>query len=319
MLEFTLRRLLQVLPVVVLSSVGVFLLLHLVPGDPVAVLAGPDATPETIQAMRQELGLDRSLPVQYGIWLGRVVRGDFGRSYAYRRPVGELILQRIPATVELAVAGLTLALLVAIPTGVLAAVRQGSVFDWLASTLSGFAIAVPNFWFGILAIIVFSLTLGWLPPGGMVELSRDPVAGLRFLVLPAVTLALNQAAVLSRFVKASVLEVLNEDYVRTARAKGLSEPQVTRRHVVRAALIPVATVLGLEFGRLLGGAVIVESVFAWPGMGRLIVQGILHRDYPIVQATLLLLVITFVVVNLATDLVYGLLDPRIRLSARRRA
>ena len=319
MLEFTLRRLLQVLPVVVLSSVGVFLLLHLVPGDPVAVLAGPDATPETIQAMRQELGLDRSLPVQYGIWLGRVLRGDFGRSYAYRRPVGELILQRIPATVELAVAGLTLALLVAIPTGVLAAVRQGSVFDWLASTLSGFAIAVPNFWFGILAIIVFSLTLGWLPPGGMVELSRDPVAGLRFLVLPAVTLALNQAAVLSRFVKASVLEVLNEDYVRTARAKGLSEPQVTRRHVVRAALIPVATVLGLEFGRLLGGAVIVESVFAWPGMGRLIVQGILHRDYPIVQATLLLLVITFVAVNLATDLVYGLLDPRIRLSARRRA
>jgi len=318
-LEFTLRRLLQVLPVVVLSSVGVFLLLHLVPGDPVAVLAGPDATPETIQAMRQELGLDRSLPVQYGIWLGRVLRGDFGRSYAYRRPVGELILQRIPATVELAVAGLTLALLVAIPTGVLAAVRQGSVFDWLASTLSGFAIAVPNFWFGILAIIVFSLTLGWLPPGGMVELSRDPVAGLRFLVLPAVTLALNQAAVLSRFVKASVLEVLNEDYVRTARAKGLSEPQVTRRHVVRAALIPVATVLGLEFGRLLGGAVIVESVFAWPGMGRLIVQGILHRDYPIVQATLLLLVITFVAVNLATDLVYGLLDPRIRLSARRRA
>jgi ABC-type dipeptide/oligopeptide/nickel transport system permease component len=318
-LEFTLRRLLQVLPVVVLSSVGVFLLLHLVPGDPVAVLAGPDATPETIQAMRQELGLDRSLPVQYGIWLGRVLRGDFGRSYAYRRPVGELILQRIPATVELALAGLALALLVAIPTGVLAAVRQGSVFDWLASTLSGFAIAMPNFWFGILAIIVFSLTLGWLPPGGMVELSRDPVAGLWFLVLPAVTLALNQAAVLSRFVKASVLEVLNEDYVRTARAKGLSEAQVTRRHVVRAALIPVATVLGLEFGRLLGGAVIVESVFAWPGMGRLIVQGILHRDYPIVQATLLLLVITFVAVNLVTDLVYGLLDPRIRLSARRRA
>ena len=308
---------LQVLPVVVLSSVGVFLLLHLVPGDPVAVLAGPDATPETIQAMRQDLGLDKPLPVQYGMWLSRVVRGDFGRSYAYRRPVGELIVQRIPATVELALAGLTLALLVAMPTGVMAAVRQGSAFDWLASTLSGFAIAIPNFWFGILAITVFSLTLGWLPPGGMVELTRDPVGGLRFLVLPAVTLALNQAAVLSRFVKSSVLDVLYEDYVRTARAKGLSEPRITSRHVVRTALIPIATVLGLEFGRLLGGAVIVESVFAWPGVGLLIIQGILHRDYPIVQATLLLLVITFVAVNLITDLLYGFLDPRIRLSARR--
>ena len=308
---------LQVLPVVVLSSVGVFLLLHLVPGDPVAVLAGPDATPETIQAMRQDLGLDKPLPVQYGMWLSRVVQGDFGRSYAYRRPVGELIVQRIPATVELTLAGLTLALLVAMPTGVMAAVRQGSAFDWLASTLSGFAIAIPNFWFGILAITVFSLMLGWLPPGGLVELTRDPVGGLRFLVLPAVTLALTQAAVLSRFVKSSVLDVLYEDYVRTARAKGLSEPRITSRHVVRTALIPIATVLGLEFGRLLGGAVIVESVFAWPGVGLLIIQGILHRDYPIVQATLLLLVITFVAVNLVTDLLYGFLDPRIRLSARR--
>jgi ABC-type dipeptide/oligopeptide/nickel transport system permease component len=267
--------------------------------------------------MRQELGLDKPLPIQYGIWLSRVVQGDFGRSYAYRRPVGELILRRIPATVELALAGLALTVLVAIPTGVMAAVRQGSIFDWVASTLSGFAIAMPNFWFGILAIILFSLTLGWLPPGGMVELTRDPVGGLRFLVLPAVTLAFNQAAVLSRFVKSSVLEVLYEDYVRTARAKGLSEQQITRRHVLRTALIPIATVFGLEFGRLLGGAVIVESVFAWPGVGLLIVQGILHRDYPIVQATLLFLVISFVAVNLITDLLYGFLDPRIRLAARR--
>jgi peptide/nickel transport system permease protein len=316
-LEFALRRLLQALPVVLIASVAVFLLLHLVPGDPAVIMAGPDATPETVQAVRVDFGLDQPLPVQYGIWFSRVVQGDFGRSFAYRRPVGELILQRIPNTVQLALAGLFLGLLVAIPVGVLAAVKQGGAVDWAISTITSLALAVPNFWFAILAIMLFALVLRWLPPGGMGDFTTDPSNAFRLLILPATTLALNQAAVLSRFVKASVLESLYEDYVRTARAKGLSEVTVIRRHVLRSALVPVATVLGLEFGRLLGGAVIVESVFAWPGVGRLILQGLLNRDYPVVQATLLLLVMTFVIVNLLTDLLYGYLDPRIRLSSRR--
>jgi ABC-type dipeptide/oligopeptide/nickel transport system permease component len=314
MLAFTLRRLVQAIPVVFLSTVGVFLLLHLVPGDPAVALAGSDATPEVLHAMRRELGLDQPLPVQYGLWVGRVIQGDLGRSYASKLPVGEQIAQRIPATLELTIAGLLLALLISIPTGILAAVRERGPADWLVSSFNAFAIAVPNFWFGILMILLFGLALGWLPPSGRGDFGRDPVGALQFLLLPAVTLALNQSAILSRFVKSSMLEVMHEDFVRTARAKGLREWLVVQRHVLRNALVPVATVLGIQFGRLLGGAIVVESVFAWPGVGRLILQGIGNRDYTIVQGTLLLLVVTFVVVNLITDLAYGLLDPRIRLS-----
>jgi peptide/nickel transport system permease protein len=197
---------------------------------------------------------------------------------------------------------------------VLAAVKERGPADWLVSTFNAFAIAVPNFWFGILMIILFGLVLGWLPPSGRGDFAQEPTQAWKFLILPAVTLALNQSAILSRFVKSSMLEVMHEDYVRTARAKGLGEWLVIRRHVLRNALVPVATVLGIQFGRLLGGAIVVESVFAWPGLGRLILQGIGNRDYAIVQGALLLLVVTFVVVNLVTDLLYGLLDPRIRFS-----
>ncbi len=314
MLAFVARRLVQSIPVVFLSSVMVFLLLHLVPGDPAVALAGSDASPDTVLAIRAELGLDRPLPIQYGIWIGRVLQGDLGRSYASKLPVGEQIAQRIPATLELTAAGLVLALLVSIPTGVLAAVRERGPADWLVSTFNAFAIAVPNFWFGILMIILFGLVLGWLPPSGRGDFGQEPGQAWKFLILPAVTLALNQSAILSRFVKSSMLEVMHEDYIRTARAKGLGEWLVIRRHVLRNALVPVATVLGIQFGRLLGGAIVVESVFAWPGLGRLILQGIGNRDYAIVQGALLLLVVTFVVVNLMTDLLYGLLDPRIRFS-----
>jgi ABC-type dipeptide/oligopeptide/nickel transport system permease component len=316
MLTFAVRRLLQAVPVVILSTVAVFLLLHLVPGDPALTMAGPDASPEVVEAVRRDMGLDQPLPVQYGVWLVHVLRGDLGRSYTSRLPVAELIAQRLPATAELAVAGLVLALVVAIPTGIVAAVKQHSTADWLVSSFNAFAIAIPNFWFGILAILLFALALGWLPPSGRIEFARDPVLGLKSLLLPATTLALNQAAVLSRFVKSSMLEVLYEDYVRTARAKGLTEQLVIRGHALRSALVPVATVLGIQFGRLLGGAVIVESVFAWPGLGRLTLQAIGNRDYTVVQGTLLLLVSVFVVVNMLTDIAYGYLDPRIRLMGR---
>ena len=314
MLAFTLRRLVQSIPVVILSTIAVFLLLHLVPGDPALAVAGSDAREDTLVAIRHEMGLDQPLPVQYVRWIGRVLQGDLGRSYTTRLPVGEQIALRIPATLELALAGIVIALLISIPTGVLAAVRERSAADWLISSFNAFAIAIPNFWLGILMILLFALALGWLPASGRGDYSREPLKAWTFLLLPAITLALNQAAILSRFVKSSVLEVLHDDYVRTARAKGLRERLVIQRHVLTNALVPVATVLGIQFGRLLGGAIVVESVFAWPGVGRLILQSIGSRDYTTVQGVLLLLVLAFVVVNLLTDLTYGLLDPRIRLS-----
>jgi ABC-type dipeptide/oligopeptide/nickel transport system permease component len=313
-LIFAVGRLIQAIPVVFISTVAVFLLLHLVPGDPAIAIAGSDARPDTIAAIRRDLGLDEPLPVQYALWMGRVLRGDLGVSYTSKISVGDQIAQRIPATLELTLAGLGLALLISIPTGVLAAVRERSAADWLVSSFNAFAIAIPNFWFGILMILLFGLALGWLPPSGRGDLAREPFTALTFLILPAITLALNQSAVLSCFVKSSMLEVMHEDFVRTARSKGLREWFVIQRHVLRNALVPVATVLGIQFGRLLGGAIVVESVFAWPGLGRLILQGIGNRDYAIVQGVLLLLVVTFVFVNLVVDLAYGLLDPRIRLS-----
>jgi peptide/nickel transport system permease protein len=314
MLAFTLRRLVQSIPVVILSTIAVFLLLHLVPGDPALAVAGSDAREDTLVAIRHEMGLDQPLPVQYVRWIGRVLQGDLGRSYTTRLPVAEQIALRIPATLELALAGIVIALLISIPTGVLAAVRERSAADWLISSFNAFAIAIPNFWLGILMILLFALALGWLPASGRGDYSREPLKAWTFLLLPAITLALNQAAILSRFVKSSVLEVLHDDYVRTARAKGLRERLVIQRHVLTNALVPVATVLGIQFGRLLGGAIVVESVFSWPGVGRLILQSIGSRDYTTVQGVLLLLVLAFVVVNLLTDLTYGLLDPRIRLS-----
>src|SRR5579884_1129934 len=250
MLVFVARRILQAVPVLLLSSVGIFLLLHLVPGDPATIAAGTDATPAAVAQVRHEMGLDQPLPVQYAIWAGHVLRGDLGLSYVSRLPAIELIALRVPATLELTLAAVVLELLFAVPTGVLAAVKRRGPADWLITSLNGLAIAVPNFWLGILAIILFALVLRWLPPGGFVPVADNPGQGLRFLVLPAATLALGHAAVLSRFVKSSVLDVMHHDYVRTARAKGLREGMVVRRHVLSNALVPVATVLGLQFGRM---------------------------------------------------------------------
>jgi peptide/nickel transport system permease protein len=307
----------EALPVVFLATLVIFLGLRILPGDPAMVLAGQDASPETLAAIRQANGLNEPLPVQYVIWLGNVVRGNLGVSFFTRAPVSQLLAQRAPATLELGIAGMLLTILLGIPTGILAAVRAHKPSDWVVSAFNGLAVAVPGFWLGILAILLFSLVLGWLPPGGRGDLMRDPMLELKFLLLPAVTLALPGAAALSRLVKASMLEVLGDDYVRTARAKGVAQSGVIWGHALRNALVPVATVLGLQFGRLLGGAVITESVFSWPGVGRLIRDSIGNRDYAVVQACLLLLVMLFVVINLMTDVAYGILDPRIRLGAGR--
>jgi peptide/nickel transport system permease protein len=314
---FVLNRVAQALPVLFVSSIGVFLLLHLLPGDPASLMAGPDAPESTIDFVRHDMGFDQPLPVQYVVWLGHVVRGDFGKSTFSKLPVSQLIGQRLPATLELAIVGEILSLLIALPLGVIAAVKQRTATDWGISSLTSVGLAIPNFWLGILLILLFAVALGWLPPGGRGDITRDPLSELKFLALPAFTLALPQAMNLSRFTKASVLEMLYEDHVRTAFAKGLTAPAVVTGHVLRNALVPIVTAISLDFGRLLGGALIVETVFAWPGMGSLLLSAIGNRDYVIVQAGLLLLVTVFIVVNLIADISYGFLDPRIRTAATR--
>ena len=314
MLGFIVRRLLESIPVLFLATVLIFLGLRALPGDPALILAGQDASPEVLQAIRTQNGLDQPLPVQYIIWLKNVVHGDLGVSFFTRAPVATLLGQRIPATLELGIAAMFLSIALGLPTGIIAAVQSHRMPDWFVSAFNGFAVAVPGFWLGILSIILFSLILGWLPPGGHGDFLRDPFGEMKFLLLPAITLALPFAAGLSRLVKGSMLEVLGDDYVRTARAKGVAENGVVWHHALRNALVPVATILGLQFGRLLGGAVITESVFSWPGVGRLIRDSIGNRDYAVVQACLLMLVVVFIVINLLTDITYGVLDPRIRLS-----
>jgi ABC-type dipeptide/oligopeptide/nickel transport system permease component len=304
------------LPTLVLASMAIFLILHLIPGDPAAIIAGGDATPAQVAAVRKDLGLDRPLVVQYAIWSGHVLHGNFGNSLIGKYPVWDQIKHAYPATLELTIAALILALLVAVPLGILAALHPRSWLDRAISAFNAFAIGIPNFLLGILLILIFSLNVLHLPVGGRVPLTEDPSAGLKSLILPAVTLSVGIAAVLTRFIRSALLEVLTEDYIRTARAKGLPGSAVIRRHALRNALIPVITVLGIQVGRLLGGAVIVEAVFAWPGMGRLAVQAILTRDYTIVQAALLLLVTAFIIVNLIVDIAYGFLDPRVRVQTR---
>lgn len=302
--HFLLSRLLSAAVVVLGVACLVFLLIHLIPGDPVEVILGENARPADREALRQALGLDRSLWVQLGQFLQGLTQFDLGTSLYSRRPVVELLAERLPATMELALAALLVAMIIAFPLGVLAATRQGTVWDRAATALALIGVSVPNFWLGPLLILVFSIGLGWFPVSGR--------TGLSSLVLPALTLGSAMAAILSRMVRAALLEVLGEDYIRTARAKGLPAGQVLWRHALRNALLPVITVLGLQLGALLGGAVITEVVFAWPGIGQLTVESIQRRDYPVVQGCVLLISLAYVVVNTLTDLVYAWADPRVR-------
>jgi peptide/nickel transport system permease protein len=312
MSHYIFGRILQATPTLLLTSIGIFVLLRLVPGDPALALAGPDATPETISAIRLDLGLDQPLPLQYVSWLRHVVTGDLGNSLLARRPVTDLVGQALPASVELLLASTLVAVTLGGALGVLAAVHRGRWLDVALSGANALLIGVPGFWLGLLAIIFFALILGWLPPGGRVDPLQNPGLGLRSLALPALVLGLGQAAVIARFTRAAMLEVLNDPYVRTARAKGLRNAVVVARHALPNALIPVVTIVGVQMGHLLGGAVVIETVFAWPGMGRMAVNAISGRDYPVVQAVVLMLVAAFVLLNLGADLMYGYLDPRVR-------
>ena len=313
MAEVVLRRLLATVPVLLLVTAGVFALLHLTPGDPVDAMMAESADASTKESLRRELGLDRPIAVQYAAWMGRLLRGDLGRSIRNGEPVLENVSRRIRPSLQLALLAMAIALTIAFPVAIASAVRHNTGVDRLGTTFALFGICMPNFLLALLLIFVFGVTLRWLPISGYLDPLEEGWSGLRSLILPAVTLGLALAAVITRTLRSSLLEALAEDYVRTARAKGLSEWVVIRGHVLKNALIPVVTVLGLQLGTLIGGAVITEYVFALPGVGRLVVDAVFARDYPLVQGVILLIALGFIVSNLFVDLLYGYIDPRIRL------
>jgi peptide/nickel transport system permease protein len=305
MTRFVGFRLLLALPALWLILTMVFLLAHIVPGDPVQQMLGEGARAEDLQQLRHALGLDQPLAVQYGRYLSSVVRGDLGESFRFQQPVLRVVASHYPATLELAVVALFVCAAIGIPAGMLAAQRRGRAADHAIGVFTLFGLSVPNFALGPVLILVFSVILGWLPVSGR--------GGISHLILPAITLGAALAAILTRMVRTSVIEELSSDYVRTARAKGLSDSAVLFRHAFRNALIPILTILGLQFGTLLAGTIVTESIFSWPGVGRLAVQAIQARDYPLLQGCILLIALSYVGVNLVTDLIYALIDPRVRL------
>ena len=315
MLTYLARRLTGLLLTLFAVTLVVFLVLEALPGDAAQVMLGTEARADTLAALRRELGLDRPAPVRYLSWLAGLIQGDFGISHAYGVPVAELIGERLAVTVPLAALAFLLSTLIALPLGMLAAARRGGFPDYGVMAFSQAGLAIPNFWFAILLILTFAVWLGWLPAGGFAGWQDGAGPALRSLALPALALALTEAAILARITRSAVLEVLGEDYVRTARAKGLGPRAIMRRHVLRNALIPIATIMGLQFAFLLGGAVIVENVFTLPGLGRLMLQAIFQRDVVVVKDVVLLLAGMVVLVNFLVDLLCVLIDPRPRAAA----
>ncbi|MDQ2912309.1 MAG: ABC transporter permease [Chloroflexota bacterium] len=311
MTQYILRRLLLMIPVAFLVSVIVFVLLRITPGDPVLVFAGEERDPATLDALRHEYGLDQPLPVQYVVWAEHAIRGDLGRSLRTRQPVMQAILERLPKTLELGAAALLISVSVALVVGTLAALRRNSPLDLIATGFTIAGVSLPNFYLGIILILVFALVFRVFPPGGYADFVTDPIENLKRLVLPAITLATASLAINLRQVRSSLLDVLTQDYLRTARAKGLGERTVVLRHAMKNSLIPVVTIFGLQIGALLDGAIITETIFFWPGVGRLAVDSIGGRDYPVVQAIVLMSALAFMVSTLAVDILYAWLDPRI--------
>lgn len=309
---YILRRLFGMIPVLFLVSLIVFSIIHLTPGDPALLMLGEEVTPEKLSALRHQLGLDQPIPVQYGFWLSQVLRGDLGRSVRTQQPVAEAIFQRLPPTIELTLFAVVISLCIAIPSGILSAVRRNSASDLISTTLALLGISMPSFLLAILLIFVFALKLRWLPPIGYTPINQDVIGNIKGMILPGLTLGAATAALVSRQTRSSLLEVLHEDYIRTARAKGLAERTVILGHGLKNAMIPVATVIGLQVGALLGGAIITETIFVLPGVGRLVVDSIFSRDFPLVQGTVLFLALIYLFANLVVDVLYVFLDPRIR-------
>lgn len=310
--RYILRRLLSMIPVLFIVSLIVFSLLHLSPGDPAMSMLGEEATPESIAQLRGRLGLDEPLPVQYVKWAGSVLQGDLGRSIRSNQPVREAIIQRLPVTIELALLSVLVSLVIAIPVGIVSAMRRNSPVDTVSTTFALLGVSLPNFFLAILLIFLFSVQLRWLSPIGYTPFIDDPVDNLKRMIMPALTLGTALSAIVMRMTRSSLLEVLDQDYVRTARAKGLREAKVVRVHALKNAMVPVVTVVGLQVGGLLGGAIIVEQIFVLPGIGRLLVDSIFQRDFPMVQGVVLFASLAFLFANLAVDLLYAYLDPRIR-------
>ncbi len=312
---YLIRRLLAALALALAVATVVFLLLRLVPGDVVTVMLGEsDPSPEKVTALRHQLGLDRPLLVQYATWLGRAVRGDFGDAFLSGRRISTDLAARIPRSLELGGIALVLAVLLGIPLGALSARRPGGALDLLVGGVAVLGLTLPSFVIGMLFVLLFGLVLHWFPATGFVDFSTDPVGHLRHVVLPAVTLALTIIPVVMRMTRASMLDTLHQDYVRTARSKGLAERTVIGKHVLRNSLIPVITVIGLQAGTLLGRIVLIEYIFNWPGLSSLLLTGVNQRDYPLVQAVVLVIAVAFVLINLLVDVAYGLVDPRIRVA-----
>lgn len=308
-----LRRVGQVIPTLVILSILIFGLQQLMPGDPAEIMAGEErGDPVVIAQIRAELGLDRPIPEQYLRWIGKVLTGDFGFSWRIRVPVSELILTKLPVTFQLATMAFIIAILIGVPLGIISAVRKDTPADWAANGAALFGISTPNFWLGIMMILLFSVNLGWLPPSGYVPLFEDPVQSLSTTIMPAFVLGTGVASVLMRHTRAAMLTALSQDYVRTARAKGLKERMVVWKHALRNALIPVITLGAIEFGRLLAGAVLTEQIFTIPGFGKLIVDAVFNRDYPVVQGVVMATALIFVVLSLLTDLLYMMINPRLR-------
>lgn len=304
MYKYIFRRLLLLIPVILGVTFIVFSIMYLTPGDPAQIILGESAPPEKVAQLREEMGLNDPFIVQYFRFVKNGLKGDFGRSYSTRRPVFSEIFARFPATLKLTIAGVLVAIIIGIPVGIISATRQYSLFDNVSMIGALLGVSMPNFWFGLMLVLVFSVMLGWFPSGGD--------NGLSSLVLPAITLGTSAAALITRMTRSSMLEVIRQDYIRTARAKGVLEKKVINKHALKNALIPIITVVGLQFGYLLGGAVLTETVFSWPGVGRLLVDAIRQKDTPMVLASVVFVSVTFSFVNLMVDILYAYVDPRIK-------
>ncbi len=309
---YVVRRIAGMIPTLVIVAMISFLLIHLVPGDPAIAMLGGDATPEQLSALRRDMGLDRPLFYQFVAWFSRVLRGNLGQSYYLGRPVAQAIAERLPATFSLAVLALAFAVAIGVPSGIAAAVNHNSMLDQLVMGVALLGVSLPGFWVGLSLILMFSVKLGLLPTGGYVPFSENPVDCLVHMIMPAVSLGFLQAGLIARMARSSMLEVIGQDYVRTAKAKGLMPRSVVMKHALRNAAVPIVTVVGNSFSVLLGGAAVVETVFTYPGLGRLVVLAVQRRDYPLVQGAILFLAATCVLVNLLVDLCYCFIDPRIR-------
>lgn len=311
MLKYIIKRFLYMIPTLFIVGFIVFLLVHMIPGDPALVMLGAEASPESVAALRSELGLDRPLPIQFLHWIGRIARGDLGKSIPNRIPVLDSIKERFPVTLSLTTFAMIISLLLAVPSGILSSIYQNTRKDYLIMLATILGVSIPGFWLGLMLLLIFSVYLGWFPSIGYVAITEDFFEGLRFMLLPSVTLGLFTAAVVARMTRSSMLEVLPLEYITHARAKGLPEWKVIGKHALKNAFGPTLTTIGIQYGMLLGGAVVIETVFSLPGIGKYLVVAIYARDYPVVQGSILFIALIYIVINLIVDILYTYFDPRI--------